>query len=411
MEYLEEVDFQPLLAYYAHQHQDGGNMSVKDVILQGITAQSHSLEINRMFSEVNIAHVIISVAFLTNDGVQQLKDVFLNIPNSSRILVGIGNGVTSYQGLSNLLSLLGSFYVVDTGTNGIVFHPKIYFLRTENTLKAIIGSANLTLGGLNNNIEASVYIEIDKSDDNFSSLISKIENTIDEIILNNPNNIKKITLQTELDDFFSSGLLIDEFVQLPAKNVITTPNGTTITRPKSIKLKTQRILSSVKRRNQSLTSTPAPSSLLGIPLNMEFETVWRSKELTERDLNIPQGRTTHPTGSINLDKGSAPTDMDHRHYFRENVFDALSWSTKKATVDGATATFLLEVKGVYVGEFLLNIQHTTSTNTRAYHQKNAMTRLSWGNAKPHIAKRNFLGCFLTLSVSMSDPTKFLISID
>jgi hypothetical protein len=93
------------------------------------------------------------------------------------------------------------------------------------------------------------------------------------------------------------------------------------------------------------------------------------------------------------------------------VFDALSWKEKGDTVVEATAVFLLEVKGVYIGEFSLNIRHTTSTDTEAYRQRNAMTRLSWGEAKPYIADRNLLGCFLTLSVSTSNPTKFLISID
>ena len=121
-----------------------------------------------MFSDPSIEHAIVSVAFLTSDGISQLKDIFLNIPKSSHILVGISNGITSYQGLTDLLSIFKGFYTVDTGGACVLFHPKIYFLRTADTLKAIIGSANLTRGGLNNNIEASVYIEIHKSDENFS---------------------------------------------------------------------------------------------------------------------------------------------------------------------------------------------------------------------------------------------------
>ena len=144
-------------------------MSIKDFILQGITAQSHSVEIKKMFSEQRIEHAILSVAFLTNDGVQQLKDIFYNIPKSSQVLVGISNGVTSYQGLTALLLYIKGFYVVDTGTAGVIFHPKLYFLRTASMLKTIVGSANLTLGGLNNNIEASAYIELGKDDENFSA--------------------------------------------------------------------------------------------------------------------------------------------------------------------------------------------------------------------------------------------------
>jgi len=387
-------------------------MSIKDFILQGITEQSHFVEIRKMFSEQHIEHAIVSVAFLTNDGVQQLKDIFHNIPKSSQVLVGISNGVTSYQGLNALLSVFKGFYVVDTGTAGVIFHPKLYFLRTASMLKAIVGSANLTLGGLNNNIEASAYIELGKDDENFSALVKKVEDTISGIISNNPENIKKITLQSEIDELFSSSLLLDESVQRPYRETIGKPNDTKTNRPKSIKLKTQRIPSSVRKGRLPTAAKATPSSSLATPpFNMDYLPVWRSKELTERDLNIPQGSNTHTTGSINLDKGLAPPDMDHRHYFKDEVFDALSWKEKNNTVVETTAIFLLEIKGIYKGEFPLNIRHTTSTDTTAYHQRNAMTRLSWGDAKPYIADRNLLGCFLTLSVSTSDPSKFLISID
>lgn len=365
-----------------------------------------------MFNDPSIEHAIISVAFLTSDGVNQLKDAFLNIPKSSHVLIGISNGVTSYQGLSELLALFNGFYIVDTGEARVIFHPKIYFLRTIDTIKAIVGSANLTNGGLNNNIEASIYIEFNKNDKNFSELLNKVEGTIKEVISDNPDNVKKITSQSELDDLFFAGLLVDEYIQRPVRDIIGRAGNIKISRPKAIKLKTQRIPSSVKRRKQPLTpgDTSSPSQSI-LPLNMAFDPVWRSKELVERDLNIPRGSNTHPTGSINLDKGSAPLDIDHRHYFKEDVFSALSWTAKRKTVVEATAIFLLEIKGIYIGEFVLNIRHTTSTDTEAYRQRNAMTRLSWGNAKPYIADRNLLGCFLTLSVSISDPTIFLISID
>lgn len=386
-------------------------MSVQDFILQGITAQSHSVEIREMFNESSIEHAIISVAFLTHDGVQQLSSIFQNIPQSSHVLVGISNGVTSYQGLNTLLSLFGGFYVVDTGAQGVIFHPKIYFLRTKSLLKIIIGSANLTLGGLNNNIEASAYIEIDKNDGNFSTLVHKIEKTIEDIISENPDNIKKITSQSEIDALFTSNMLVDELIQRPARDAINKPSGAAPNRPKLIKLKTPRIPSSVKKRRQPSPNATPTKPVATSPINMAFEPVWRSKELAERDLNIPRGGNTHPTGSMNLDKGSAPLDMDHRHYFKDNVFSALSWAPKSTTVVEATATFLLEVQGVYIGEFSLNIRHTTSTDSEAYRQRNAMTRLSWGDAKSYIADKKLLGCFLTLSVSTSDPAKFLISID
>jgi hypothetical protein len=54
-------------------------------------------------------------------------------------------------------------------------------------------------------------------------------------------------------------------------------------------------------------------------VGVELELVWESKPLTRRDLTIPEAKNTHATGSINLDKGLLPEEVDHRHYFRSEV--------------------------------------------------------------------------------------------
>jgi len=50
--------------------------------------------------------------------------------------------------------------------------------------------------------------------------------------------------------------------------------------------------------------------------------IWESGKLTERDLNIPKGSNTNPTGSMLFKKGKTE-DIDQRHYFRDTVFSAL----------------------------------------------------------------------------------------
>jgi HKD family nuclease len=47
-------------------------------------------------------------------------------------------------------------YTVDTGSRAVIFHPKLYLVRGEKVARLVIGSANLTLGGLNNNVEAGL---------------------------------------------------------------------------------------------------------------------------------------------------------------------------------------------------------------------------------------------------------------
>ena len=61
---------------------------------------------------------------------------------------------------------------------GRTFHPKIYFFSNEEDQKAmlIIGSSNLTAGGLVNNVEANVIIEFDLSKEDHLTEFEKMNN-------------------------------------------------------------------------------------------------------------------------------------------------------------------------------------------------------------------------------------------
>jgi hypothetical protein len=146
-------------------------------------------------------------------------------------------------------------------------------------------------------------------------------------------------------------------------------------------------------------------------VGVEFEFVWESKPLTRRDLTIPDAPATHATGSINLDKGLLPEHLDHRHYFRDDVFQHLAWRTRSQTVDEAFSKFQLVLKGISYGEFDLAIHHTNSTASRAYRQRNAMTRLSWGPMRQYVARTDLIGRTLALYRDKGDLTRFILEID
>ena len=55
-----------------------------------------------------------------------------------------------------------------------IFHPKIYASKNNNKFKILLGSANLTSGGLTNNIEASMFIS-SKNDDKYSDIVKMFE--------------------------------------------------------------------------------------------------------------------------------------------------------------------------------------------------------------------------------------------
>ena len=63
------------------------------------------------------------------------------------------------------------------------------------------------------------------------------------------------------------------------------------------------------------------------------------------------------------------------------------------------------------GEFNLKISHNTNKTSVSYEQNNAMTNISWGDAKSVIAQTDLLGKTMTLYKKDTTPPEFMIVID
>ncbi|MGY3266834.1 phospholipase D family protein [Lysobacter sp. HA35] len=406
-------------------------MANKRFILQGFTAHTYKAAIGDLFNVEDVQRVIVSVAFANLGGVELLEERLRAHKEKTTAFVGIRNDITTVQGAKRLFDSGVTLYTVDTGTRRVIFHPKIYLVRGAQHARMIVGSANLTPGGLNNNIEAGIVVECNLSNEADRTLVESIEASFDAAQAAHPNNITRITTAAQLDAQYKTGLLLDEMAASPPRPSSSGTSPSNDTTPR-IKLEVSPIFSSIsaaKRAAKKAVAKPAakpttkpaakaqvasskPDEERALTEGVELELVWQSKELTRRDLDVPvEGRNTNRTGSINLDKGLLPEQVDHRHYFRDEVFDALNWSSSSSTVDEAFARFQLVVRGVDYGAFDLRIAHTTSINTRSYEQRNAMTRLSWGLARDHVANQTLIGGHLALYRDKANPKRFVLELD
>jgi hypothetical protein len=399
-------------------------MAKKEFILQGFTSKTHQAAIARIFDVPNIARVIVSVAFVNKSGVALLEDYLKPYSKKVKAFIGIRNDITSTQGARHLLDLGVSLFVVDTGSRSVLFHPKLYLVKGKDQARVVIGSANLTIGGLNNNIEAGVSILLDLNDADERALVEEIEADFDALTGEYPFHVLEITKPSELNALQASGRLIDEMTTSPPRPVSsgTTPAQDTLSR---IKLKVAprraqlsgakkappkaKAVAAAKKKIAGAAGAPAlPPAATGV----EYELVWESKALTRRDLGVPEGSNTNRTGSVNLDKGLLADDVDHRHYFREEVFADLAWVPgKRPDVEEAYGKFQLVLKGISYGEFDLRIAHSTSTESKSYLQRNAMTRLSWGPMREFVARPDLIGRTLALYRDKADPRRFVLEID
>ena len=393
-----------------------GEVSGKKFLLQGLTASTHLDALKLLFARPELERVILSVAFVTEAGVDLIASQLAEVGDRVDAFVGIRNDITSREGLLALINAGVNVHYVDTGVKNLLFHPKIYLVRCKTQAGAMIGSANLTLGGLNNNIESSVVLDLDLTVDEDFEFAESIIGKFNGLTVTHPRHVVRIQSAAAVDVLQAAGRLVDEASSSPPKAAVgSPPTGADDLPP--IVLKVPRLWTQVKgsqggkgQKPQSPVATPAVVGANAV-VGLSLELLWKSKALTERDLGVPSGENTHATGSINLDKGLLAEAIDHRHYFRDDVFDALDWKLRSPTVDEAHATFGLVIKGVSRGEFKLRVGHTISTTSRSYLQRNAMTRLSWGPMKSFVARKELIGRTMSLHRDKADPTRFVVEID
>jgi len=128
-------------------------------------AVSHHDFIKNLLNQADEAYI--AVAFLKIGGLNLLIPFFKE-ETHFQILCGVNFGITDPAALSTLLSYADKStkilpYLIKLN-NKKVFHPKMYLVKKGSTCHIIIGSANLTNGGLNVNDECSLYYQCNETD-------------------------------------------------------------------------------------------------------------------------------------------------------------------------------------------------------------------------------------------------------
>ncbi len=333
-------------------------------------------------------------AFASVAGIQGLAALIENARphlEKAAVVVGIDQKGTSREALQELLTLDADTYVFYQP--GIaIFHPKIYLFEGDRSAEVIIGSSNLTAQGLFANVEASVHLRLDLALETDRAVVQQLKDQFKGLFDYSDPNLKK------LDD--------DLIAALSEVGLVPTEAERKALQEKSRAVKSESIISGIfpKRTaagipasfsgKKSCKTAKVSAAGKGEKALTPEKLVWESGALTARDLNIPKGTVTNPTGSMLFKKGNTE-GIDQRHYFRDTVFAALDWKPDEkpqaAHLERATALFTLVVEGKNTGTFHLALTHNTRTDTRAYEQRNSMTQIHWGDAKSLIARENLIG--------------------
>ncbi len=106
----------------------------------------------------------ISVAFARLSGVARLLPQIREWRSRGlriEVIVGIDHLGTSREALQVMLDELDAVYITHTTDETCTFHPKMYLFEGARGARGIVGSHNLTLGGLETNFEGGLVIDFD----------------------------------------------------------------------------------------------------------------------------------------------------------------------------------------------------------------------------------------------------------
>jgi len=389
-------------------------MADLNFILQAVTTANHADSIRTLLALPKPTQIVVSVAFARTTGLAAIQESIKPLAAKTKFFVGIRNDITSIQAINQLLTLDLDLYAVDTGSRKVIFHPKLYLAANASNAIAIVGSANMTFSGLHNNIEVSTRMALDFAKNPADkTFVDTVVSAFDRMLAAHPKHVFKIKDAKHAKQLFEEGRLADETV------VIAPTSGSSVRKGDRDDLAPMKLVRVNRPHSPKSKATPAKAAASakaaptpGKPIKGTKYLVWESKPLSERDLSIPKGANTNPTGSMGFKKGLYE-DIDQRHYFYNNVFNDLKW---KADAPGSkklrtTAKFELVIKNISYGVFDLVVAHGTDTTSASYKQRNFMTQLHWGEARALIAKQDLLGRNLYLYRKDSTPPEFTIEID
>jgi hypothetical protein len=173
-----------------------------------------------------------AVAFAKQSGVKHLAaplHAFTRRTGThARLSIGLSQQGTSLEGLQDLWRVVsggyGDLYAFSEGTSGTSnFHPKLYLFRNHTHALAIVGSSNLTEGGLFTNHEACVISELTVSVPDDAAYLVELENALDR--WQTPSGACVVVDAVRLQSLHSSGELPSEALLRVARRQFRAATG------------------------------------------------------------------------------------------------------------------------------------------------------------------------------------------
>jgi hypothetical protein len=354
-----------------------------------------------------------------------LLDRLSAIDGPTAIVVGSNDAETAAEDVIELIAAAGNprsmLRIGVAHLEGGLFHPKVLHLSFGERQVAYVGSANFTRRGVSgHNVEAGLILDSDESDP--ADELGKISTAIDSWFLSR-GGLRVVSSTAEVEALLAEGVLLDREQQRTKRREARLKReaeetakvrGFQVSPLLSLPGSPTRPKETEEDEVDDLEANPAEADVLPAA-DKGWRLVWISDGLKRRDLNIPTAKYTNPTGSMGLKRGDWDDEIDHRHYFRDEVFEGLDWQPAGTSLrETADAEVELWIDGTYRESATITITHNTDTSSKTYAQRNFMSSLRWGRLRETVADPALLGWVLRLDrFEFSDgrAPKYRIRID
>lgn len=234
----------------------------------------------------------IAVAFAKNSGVLRVKNALENFRKGGgtvNVYVGVDLGGTSYEALTALLLFTDTLNVVHS-EKGQTFHSKIYHFLGDSKGLLVVGSHNLTGGGLWTNFECSTLIPFEGSD----TSLAHIQSTMDDFFTQLKSlgaSLMPIGKQDDVESLLQNGYVIKEVAEQVRQSRAAKKEGAQKRLfGNGVKAKLPRLPKSKDQGNAAYPNVATPATLatsITIPDEDVGRTFWfESRKMTGGSRNI-----------------------------------------------------------------------------------------------------------------------------
>ncbi len=121
----------------------------------------------------------VAVAFAKHSGIKLIEGALLKcLDNGGNVefVIGLDFHTTdavvlqTFRAFSKSYPEFSFYCFSDPSDNIVTYHPKLYLFENDGLVKSIIGSSNLTKGGLSENIEVNVLLEMERESEKVESI-------------------------------------------------------------------------------------------------------------------------------------------------------------------------------------------------------------------------------------------------